>query len=175
MPDPELSVSIGAEQMIINADDQVYTPTGGPGNSEQFCKIYWGIIYTSENTPLNPGMKVSISGRFQQVSYFSLAVYILYGDNLVKYVAIRAKDMTAAPPGLNPYIEGNPSVFSYPAPQKTDKFLPTKSIKNILIRPNLVTQDESNINENGWVYIYRVDRISGTTGSPDGMEAQTII
>lgn len=171
MPDPELSVSIGSEQMIIYADDQEYNSGGSMGNSDQFCRISWGIIDASENTPLNPGTTVSISGRFQQVSYFSLAVYIVYGDNLIRYVTIRAKDMTAVPPGLNPYTEGNPSVFAYPAPQKTDKLLPTKLIKNAVTRQQPVTQGESNIYENGWVDIYRIDRLTGTTGSPDGMEA----
>jgi hypothetical protein len=78
------------------------------GGYDQYAQYYGSQIdLTNEEQTLR------ISGDFEQVGYYSITLYFQKWPSWNYQVAILDSELEVEAPELNPYEEGNPSVFAY--------------------------------------------------------------
>lgn len=108
--------------------------------------------------------KLVVSGVYPRAGYFSLAVYYLnpLGDTfLVSQAEYRDYNFTPKTGALNPYINGNPSVFSYipPSINFKNKYTPTgKELQKSNNKENNPPNEIVIRNSGGYVYFFRMDQ-----------------
>ncbi|TAK71540.1 MAG: hypothetical protein EPO11_11175 [Gammaproteobacteria bacterium] len=107
------------------------------------------------------GKKLIITGSFQQVAYLSAVIYAQNGQQ-----EILDKDMITLNTEKNPYLEGNPSVFSY-SPASVKKILLSGQKANL---PRLAIKTNAST---GQINVYRLDQYDSAIDvaddiAPDG-------
>lgn len=87
-------------------------------------------------------MSITVSGEFQQVGYMSATLYYSSLNTPTLPIEVIDSEMTAIPDTANPYIAGNPSVFSneYGVSGKIDLYRPDK-VASLSILPDEVAED----------------------------------
>ncbi|HEY4438752.1 MAG TPA: hypothetical protein VGN40_21585 [Lelliottia sp.] len=167
IPGSEITVIADGQPIQIDYFNGYTGPRSAFNNFDQFCQYFQALV-TTRGVDVQPNSVISIYGQFKPVSYFTTTIYIAFVDGTTTQIDIRAKDMPVEPPGLNPYVEGNPSIFSYDTPI----YLPLDPIINSssIEKEKSIEINSSKIGADGRVDIYRIDAQSATTGSPDGME-----
>ncbi len=78
---------------------------GGPGY-DQHAQYYAAI----PEVTLKPGDEIFISGEFQKCAYCSVSIYFNNQNSSIESIDF---EFQTDPSNTNPYIKGNPSVFSY--------------------------------------------------------------
>ncbi len=109
------------------------------------------------------GSQLIIEGTFEQVAYVSAVIYSYHGSGERTYnrqEQILDKEMKILGNACNPYIEGNPSVFSYPTNVSQSQTLLNNQSKNSLWDPESLSYDPQSFidNETGKVGVYRLDQ-----------------
>lgn len=149
--------------------------------------------YLVVNLPVGENGDLIISGTYQQAAYMSATLYSYpaesqQGQLYTRQETILDRDMnTIGGNGLNPYTEGNPSVFAYNAsnlqtsndnivnPASNMLTISTKSsVKTSLINrqfnlphPNNTIDNTNKINVDGKIAMYRLDKLSSTEVTAD--------
>ena len=113
-------------------------------------------VYFSEVAPTQSGYEFSFSGFFQKAAYFSIAIrYGLQdketGQNNNYQIEFFDNEMITEPSHMNPYLVGNPSVFSY---QTSSSDIVSDILRKKIKAPNHPKKE----NLSGEINLYRVDR-----------------
>lgn len=152
----------------------VYSPSYSDGSEylgfDQYAQYYTvGIPYKKHALD----SKVVITGPVQQVAYLSAT---LYSDDSrtgkVTQTTILDKEMMTEDNGCNPYIEGNPSIFSYPSTSQPTLF---KNINSSLDATrflqhqslNKLSKALVNTDISGSIPVFRLDKESSEEDSTD--------
>lgn len=112
-------------------------PSPGYDQHEQCFTVFIG-----QTTALEEAMSITVSGEFQQVGYMSATLYYSSLNTPTLPIEVIDSEMTAIPDTANPYIAGNPSVFSneYGVSGKIDLYRPAK-VASLSILPDEVAED----------------------------------
>ncbi|HDC4621255.1 TPA: hypothetical protein O8U14_004552, partial [Enterobacter asburiae] len=95
-------------------------PTNTNSNLEQkdFPTYAAVKLYQFTGNP-NAEQILTITGFFEQAAYISFALYYMTFDKIIYEQHVRGDQLSVMNDGKNPFIKGNPSVFSYERPSPT--------------------------------------------------------
>lgn len=109
---------------------------------------YTAVVVYSLYPKLDTAQTLNISGFFEQAGYISLALYCLENGGQTEQ-HYRGDELTVVDGGLNPFVKGNPSVFSYerpaPTPIPTPPHIEGDPISSILLKNNAIDLDNAKI------------------------------
>lgn len=125
---------------------------------DQYAQYY---VAQLPATPANS--ELEITGTFQQVAYFSAALYVRLSNNEVQLQQeIIDNNMPLAAGNCNPYIEANPSVFAYPnnvVSVVSHATVPNKLFNKFNERRLLPTLPKTSVDmRTGKINVYRLDQ-----------------
>ncbi len=136
----------------------------GPGYDQHEQCLFIKIL---QAIPLQEDMDIVITGVFPQVGYLSATLYFSSVLNPPIPLPIEVVDYDMATnTGLNPYIVGNPSVFSYQVPAvEVDKLNHTGEFR----KPNTTLAVTSSYKDvlDGAIPVYRPDHLASVSVLPD--------
>jgi len=172
-----VSVNTGGYTPITYIDGQ------RDGGYDQHAQVYAASVDLNDKE-----QKLTVSGTFQLVGYFSVVLYYAnFADSQPwkSQTSIMDKEMATSPEGSNPYHIGNPSVFAYQTPLLTTSTIDHNEIgllsffRNIK-SPAALKSEKAVSADNNSVGLYRPDQFSSKTRmleniGPDGCSTSYLV